>query len=72
MLEPVTDPFALARALSAVHVIDGRLCAAHGGATFDVINPATSKVIGAAAAGDATDVDRAMAAAKGLSPRGPR
>lgn len=61
---PQTDPFALATALSGFHLIDGNLAPSHSGATFPVINPATGKVIAHAAAGDETDVARAVASAK--------
>ncbi len=60
---PQTDPHALARALSGFHMIDGALVAAGAGRAFDVINPATGDVIGQAAEGDATDVDRAVQSA---------
>lgn len=55
-----TDPFALAKALSGLHLIDGALVPAASGASFDVINPATGAVIGQAAQGDATDVNAAV------------
>ncbi|SDD64680.1 aldehyde dehydrogenase family protein [Rhodospira trueperi] len=61
--EPQTDPFALAKALSGQHLIDGQFVAAASGRAFDVVNPATGAVIGQAADGDAADVDRAVAAA---------
>lgn len=64
MLAPNTDPFALAEALSGFHLVDGQLSPAQSGATFPVLNPATGKVIAHAAAGDAADVSRAVAAAK--------
>ncbi|MCB9537516.1 MAG: aldehyde dehydrogenase family protein [Myxococcales bacterium] len=64
MIEPITDPFALAAELSGKHLIDGAFSPNHAGATFEVFNPATGKVIGHAAAGDAQDVDRAVRAAK--------
>jgi acyl-CoA reductase-like NAD-dependent aldehyde dehydrogenase len=60
---PQTDPFALAQALSGHHLIDGAFVAAASGRTFDVVNPATGAVIGRAAEGDASDVDRAVQAA---------
>ncbi len=62
-LTPNTDPFALARELSGFHYIDGGFVRASSGKTFDVVNPATAEVIGAAALGDAADVDAAVAAA---------
>ncbi len=64
MHQPLTDPFALAAALSGRHLIDGELVAAAGGDTFDVHNPATMRTIARAAAGDARDVDRAVTSAR--------
>lgn len=62
-LTPNLDPFDLAKALSGQHWIDNALTPAIDGARFDVVNPATGAVIGAAAAGSAGDVDRAVHAA---------
>src|SRR5580698_11545544 len=45
-------------------LIDGALAGAAGGATFDVINPATEEVAGVAADGARPDFDRAIAAAR--------
>jgi aldehyde dehydrogenase (NAD+) len=45
-------------------LIDGELAGAAGGATFDVINPATEEVAGVAADGTPADFDRAIAAAR--------
>jgi aldehyde dehydrogenase (NAD+) len=45
-------------------LIDGELTGAAGGATFEVINPATEEVAGTAADGKAADFDRAIAAAR--------
>jgi aldehyde dehydrogenase (NAD+) len=45
-------------------LIDGELAGAVGGATFDVINPATEEVAGVAADGGPADFDRAIAAAR--------
>ena len=45
-------------------LIDGELAGAAGGATFDVINPATEEVAGVAADGARADFDRAIAAAR--------
>jgi acyl-CoA reductase-like NAD-dependent aldehyde dehydrogenase len=45
-------------------LIDGELTGAAGGATFDVINPATEAVAGTAADGSRADFDRAIAAAR--------
>lgn len=58
------DPHALAAALAGYHFIDGALAAPIGGATFPVLDPATGKTVAEAAAGDARDVDRAVASAK--------
>jgi len=44
--------------------IDGRFVASVDGATFDNINPATGKSLGAVAAGDQADIDRAVASAR--------
>ena len=50
--------------------IDGRFVPAASGATFDNINPATGRSLGAVAAGDAFDVDRAVASARAAFRRG--
>ena len=47
-----------------VHLIDGKLVPASGGATFETLNPATEEVLGAAADGTADDVDAAIGAAR--------
>ncbi|NKC29282.1 aldehyde dehydrogenase family protein [Falsiroseomonas selenitidurans] len=60
---PTTDPFALARALSGVHLIEGRLVPARSGKTFPVVNPATGEQVAEAAEGDAADVDAAVQSA---------
>lgn len=57
------DPFALARALSGKHFIDGEFRPASGGKTFPVVNPATGETVAEAAFGEAADVDAAVAAA---------
>ena len=44
-------------------LIDGELVGA-GGGTFTTINPATEEPLGEAADADATDMDRAIAAAR--------
>lgn len=44
--------------------IDGKLCDAEGGRTFDVISPWTAEPVGKAADASAADVDRAIAAAR--------
>ena len=62
--EPNLDPMSLATELSGHHLIDGKLVAPKNGKTFDVINPATGKVIGQAADGDADDVAIAVDIAK--------
>ena len=60
---PSLDPFALARALSGAHLIDGRLVPAVNGKLFPVVNPATGDEVAQAADGDAADVEAAVAAA---------
>ena len=45
-------------------VINGESCAPAGGEYADVINPANGEVVGSAAMGGPTDVDRAVAAAR--------
>jgi aldehyde dehydrogenase (NAD+) len=45
-------------------LIDGKLCGASDGATFDVVNPATEEVIGAAPAATGADVEAAINAAR--------
>jgi len=45
-------------------LIDGQLVNASSGATFDNVSPATGQLLGAAAAADAGDMDRAIAAAR--------
>ncbi len=44
--------------------IDGRFAPAASGATFDNINPATGRSLGAVASGEAADIDRAVASAR--------
>ncbi|MGV9710333.1 aldehyde dehydrogenase family protein [Gordonia sp. NPDC003424] len=46
------------------NLIGGRWVPAASGATIDVINPATGGSLGTIAAGDATDIDRAVVAAR--------
>ncbi|WP_207462635.1 aldehyde dehydrogenase family protein [Azospirillum sp. SYSU D00513] len=60
---PQTDPFALARALSGRHFYDGALRESASGRTFPVVNPATGEEVGAAAFGEAADVEAAVRAA---------
>lgn len=62
------DPFALARSLSGFHLIDGKLQPSRSGSRFPVVNPATGQQIGEAAAGTATEVDIAVAAAVAAQP----
>jgi len=50
--------------------IDGRFRAALSGATFDCISPIDGRVIAQVAAGDAPDVDAAVASARGAFARG--
>src|ERR1041384_4846395 len=50
--------------------IDGRFVPAANGATFDNINPATGRSLGAVAAGEQLDVDRAVASARAAFRRG--
>ena len=45
-------------------LVDGELCEASSGATFDNINPATEEVLGVVADATAADMDRAIAAAR--------
>lgn len=62
-LTPFTDPFALARALSGLQLIDGKLVPPASGRSFPVVNPATGLTVAEAAWGDSEDVDRAAGAA---------
>jgi 4-guanidinobutyraldehyde dehydrogenase/NAD-dependent aldehyde dehydrogenase len=50
--------------------IDGRFSPAASGATFDNLNPATGKSLGGVAAGDQSDVDRAVASARAAFRKG--
>jgi aldehyde dehydrogenase (NAD+) len=45
-------------------LVDGKLRAATGGASFEIVNPATEEVIGSAPAATPADVDAAVAAAR--------
>jgi phenylacetaldehyde dehydrogenase len=67
------SPDPTANFLSAAHklFINGEWVPAHSGKTFDVINPATGQVIAKAAAGDATDIDLAVKAARKAFESGP-
>lgn len=64
----ILDPFKLASELSGAHLIHGERVASASGKTFDVVNPATMKVIGQAPLGEHADVDRAVASAKEAQP----
>jgi acyl-CoA reductase-like NAD-dependent aldehyde dehydrogenase len=50
--------------------IDGKFAPAMNGATFDNVNPATGKSLGAVAAGEQADVDRAVASARAAFRKG--
>jgi acyl-CoA reductase-like NAD-dependent aldehyde dehydrogenase len=50
--------------------IDGRFSPAASGETFDNLNPATGRSLGAVASGDAADVDRAVASARAAFRKG--
>jgi acyl-CoA reductase-like NAD-dependent aldehyde dehydrogenase len=50
--------------------IDGRFAPAANGATFDNNNPATGRSLGAVAAGDAPDIERAVRSARAAFRRG--
>jgi acyl-CoA reductase-like NAD-dependent aldehyde dehydrogenase len=50
--------------------IDGKFAAAAAGATFDNINPATGRSLGAVASGEQADVDRAVASARAAFRKG--
>ena len=58
------NPTQLAEQLSNRNLIDGQSVPAISGRTFDVINPATMQVIGAAPFSEQADVDAAVAAAE--------
>ena len=57
---PNLDERALARSLSGVHLIGGKLVPPRAGKTFAVVNPANGIEVGRAADGDAADVDNAV------------
>ena len=44
--------------------IDGKFAPAASGATFDNLNPATGRSLGAVSAGEQADIDRAVASAR--------
>jgi aldehyde dehydrogenase (NAD+) len=50
------------------HVINGELVEPLSGTYIDVLNPVTGEVVGKTAAGNADDIDRAVAAAKAAFP----
>ena len=50
--------------------IDGRFVPSVSGATFDNINPATGRSLGAVASGEARDIERAVASARAAFRRG--
>ena len=50
--------------------IDGKFAPAADGATFENLNPATGKSLGAVAAGDQADIDRAVASARAAFRKG--
>ncbi|MEN0076630.1 MAG: aldehyde dehydrogenase family protein, partial [Paracraurococcus sp.] len=58
--EPCLDPFALAKALSGHHFIDGGYVPGRKGRSFAVVNPATGEEVARAAEGDAEDVEAAV------------
>jgi acyl-CoA reductase-like NAD-dependent aldehyde dehydrogenase len=66
------DWHARARSLQPRHqlFIDGRFAPAQSGATFDCISPIDSRVIARVAAGDAPDIDVAVASARAAFERG--
>ena len=64
MIQPNTDPHALARELSGFHFIEGALESAGNGRSFPVLDPATGLDMGHAADGDEADVNIAVASAK--------
>lgn len=67
--QPVeTTKHRAARRVDAKNFIDGRFVDAHHGRTLVNVNPATGAQLGTIPASDATDVDRAVAAAKRAFP----
>ena len=52
--------------------IDGKWCAAEGGNTIDVFNPATNEAIGKVASASRADLDRALAQPTAASRYGAR
>lgn len=66
--EQILDPQSLATQLSGKMLIDGAPVPAASGRTFEVVNPATGKVIAEAPYGEQEDVNAAVAAAKRAQP----
>jgi len=52
-------------------LIGGEWVEAASGRTFDTINPSNGQVLAKVAEGDAADIDRAVAAARGAFEHGP-
>ncbi|MBO0746184.1 MAG: aldehyde dehydrogenase family protein, partial [Candidatus Dormibacteraeota bacterium] len=53
------------------HLIDGRFVAAAEGGTFETVDPTTNEPITTVADGDASDIDRAVGAARRAFDEGP-
>ena len=62
--EPQTDPQTTPDRIVAKMIIGGRSVDAADGQTFDVLEPATGRVLASAPLGGKEDVDRAVAAAR--------
>ncbi|MBX6366417.1 MAG: aldehyde dehydrogenase family protein [Rhodospirillales bacterium] len=62
-LQPVLDPYALARELSNKLLIEGAFVPAKSGKTFPIVSPATGEKVAEAAEAEAADVEAAVAAA---------
>ncbi|MBM3516142.1 MAG: aldehyde dehydrogenase family protein [Alphaproteobacteria bacterium] len=67
-LSPDTTDFLAEKHLM---LIDGKWVPAASGKTIDIVNPATEEVIGTVPAGDAADIDKAVAAARKAFDTGP-
>jgi len=63
LLQPNLNPFALAKELSNLLLIDGKLVPAKSGKVFGIVNPATGETIAEAADANADDIDIAVKAA---------
>lgn len=63
-LNPQLDPFVLAKELSGLQMIGGKLVPSVSGKTYDVVNPATMNVIAQAPFGEEADVEAAVSDAK--------